>query len=53
MDRRGCIPSVIVISRGNLHDVNILDELIFETGAIYIMDRGYLDFARHKSGQAA
>jgi hypothetical protein len=46
MDLRGCIPSVIVISRGNLHDVNILDELVFETGAIYIMDRGYLDFAR-------
>lgn len=46
MDLRGSIPSVIVISRGNLHDVNILDELIFEAGAIYIMDRGYLDFAR-------
>ncbi len=46
LDLRGSIPSVIVISRGNLHDVNILDELIFEAGAIYVMDRGYLDFAR-------
>lgn len=46
LDLRGNIPSVIVISRGNLHDVNILDELIFEPGAIYIMDRGYLDFIR-------
>jgi len=46
LDLRGNIPSVIVISRGNLHDVNILDELAFEPGAIYIMDRGYLDFAR-------
>ena len=46
LDLRGSIPSVIVISRGNLHDVNVLDELVFEPGAIYIMDRGYLDFAR-------
>lgn len=46
MDLRGNIPSIIVISRGNLHDVNILDQLVFEAGAIYIMDRGYLDFAR-------
>lgn len=46
LDLRGNIPSVIVISRRNLHDVNILDELVFEPGALYIMDRGYLDFAR-------
>jgi hypothetical protein len=46
LDLRGNIPSVIVISRGDLHDVNILDELVFEQGAIYIMDRGYLDFIR-------
>jgi hypothetical protein len=46
LDLRGNIPSVIVISLGNLHDVNILDILVFEPGAIYIMDRGYLDFAR-------
>jgi len=46
LDLRGNIPSIIVISCGNLHDVNILDQLPFEVGAIYIMDRGYLDFAR-------
>jgi len=46
LDLRGNIPSVIIITRGKVHDVNILDELIFEAGAIYIMDRGYLDFAR-------
>ena len=46
LDLRGNIPSVIVISRGNMHDVNILDELDFEAGAIYIMDRAYLDYAR-------
>jgi len=46
LDLRGNIPSVVLISSGKLHDVNILDELVFEAGAIYIMDRGYLDFAR-------
>jgi len=46
LDLRGNIPSVILISCGNVHDVNILDDLIFEPGAFYIMDRGYLDFAR-------
>jgi hypothetical protein len=46
LDLRGNIPSIIRISCGNLHDVNILDELVFEAGAIYIMDRAYLDFAR-------
>lgn len=46
LDLRGNIPSVIRISCGNMHDVNVLDNLIFELGAIYIMDRGYLDFAR-------
>jgi hypothetical protein len=46
LDLRGNIPSVIVISQGNLYDVNILDEPVFEAGAIYIMDRGYLDFVR-------
>ena len=46
LDLHGNIPSVIVITRGKVHDVNILDELVFEVGAIYIMDRGYLDFAR-------
>lgn len=46
LDLRGCFPSVVYITPGKIHDVNILDELSFESGAIYIMDRGYLDFAR-------
>jgi len=46
LDLRGNIPSFIHISDGKLHDVNILDELIPEPGAFYVMDRGYLDFAR-------
>jgi transposase len=46
MDLKGSIPTFIRITGGKVHDVNILDELILEPGAIYIMDRGYLDFAR-------
>jgi hypothetical protein len=46
LDLRGSIPSVIVISEGKTHDVNILDDISLEPGAIYIMDRGYLDFER-------
>jgi len=46
MDLKGSIPTFIRITDGKVHDVNILDELILEPGAIYIMDRGYLDFAR-------
>jgi len=46
LDLHGNIPSVIIITTGKIHDVNILDQLIFETGAIYVMDRGYLDFDR-------
>jgi hypothetical protein len=46
LDLRGNIPTVIKITNGKVHDVNILDDLIMEAGAIYIMDRGYLDFAR-------
>lgn len=46
LDLRGSIPSFIYVSDGKLHDVNILDYLIPEPGAIYIMDRGYLDFER-------
>jgi len=46
LDLHGNIPSVIIITTGKVHDVNILDQLIIEIGAIYIMDRGYLDFAR-------
>lgn len=46
LDLRGNIPSFIVITEGTVHDVNILDELVIESGSFYIMDRGYLDFAR-------
>jgi hypothetical protein len=46
LDLRGNIPSFIHISDGKVHDVNVLDLLIPEPGAFYIMDRGYLDFAR-------
>jgi transposase len=46
LDLRGNIPSFIHISDGKLHDVNVLDQLIPESGAFYIMDRGYLDFQR-------
>jgi Domain of unknown function (DUF4372)/Transposase DDE domain len=54
LDLRGQIPSFIHISDGKWHDVNVLDILIPEAGAFYVMDRGYLDFARlytlHQSG---
>lgn len=46
LDIRGAIPSFIHISDGKLHDVNVLDLLIPEPGAFYVMDRGYLDFER-------
>jgi len=46
MDLRGSIPSFIQISDGKLHDVNVLDHLPVEPGAFYVMDRGYLDYAR-------
>jgi len=46
LDLRGNIPSFIHISDGKLGDVRALDILAFEPGAIYVMDRGYLDFAR-------
>lgn len=46
LDLRGSIPSVIVISPGKTHDVNILDEMSPEPGSIYVMDRAYLDFKR-------
>jgi len=46
LNLRGNIPTFIAITDGKVHDVNILDELIPEPGAIYLMDRGYLDFAR-------
>jgi hypothetical protein len=46
LDLRGNIPTFIHLSDGKLHDVNALDLLIPEPGAFYVMDRGYLDFAR-------
>lgn len=54
LDLRGAIPAFIHISDGKLHDVNVLDMLPLEAGAFYVMDRGYLDFARfyalHQAG---
>jgi hypothetical protein len=46
LDLRGNIPTFIYISDGTMHDVNILDSLPIEPGAFYLMDRGYLDYAR-------
>jgi Domain of unknown function (DUF4372)/Transposase DDE domain len=46
LDLRGNIPSFIHVSDGKLHDVHALDLLLPEAGAIYVMDRGYVDFAR-------
>jgi len=46
LDLRGSIPCFIRITEGKTHDVNILDELVLEPGAFYIMDRAYIDFAR-------
>jgi hypothetical protein len=54
LDLRGNIPSFIHISGGKVHEVNVLDQLLPEPGAFYIMDRGFLDFARlfrfHQAG---
>jgi hypothetical protein len=46
LDLRGNIPSFILISQAKVNDINFLDEIVIEPGAIYIMDRGYFDFAR-------
>ena len=46
LDLRGNIPSFVTITDGKIHDVNILDALIPEPGAIYVMDKAYLDFSR-------
>ena len=46
IDLRGNIPCFISITDGKTHDVNILDELVLEPGAFYVMDRGYIDFRR-------
>ncbi len=54
LDLRGNIPTFIHISDGKVHEVNILDQLLPEPGAFYIMDRGFLDFERlyrfHQAG---
>jgi hypothetical protein len=54
LDLRGNIPTFIHITDGKVHDVNVLDELIPEPGAFYVMDRGFLDYARlyrfHQAG---
>jgi hypothetical protein len=54
LDLRGNIPTFIHISDGKMHEVNILDQLLPEPGAFYIMDRGFLDFERlyrfHQNG---
>lgn len=46
LDLKGSIPTLVIITTGKVHDVNILDNIIMEAGAIYIMDRGYLDFSK-------
>jgi Transposase DDE domain len=54
LDLRGNIPSFIHVSDGKLHDVHALDMLLPDPGAIYVMDRGYVDFGRlytlHQAG---
>lgn len=54
MDAKTSIPDFIHISDGKMHDVNVLDMIVFLAGAFYVMDRGYLDYARlyriHRSG---
>jgi len=46
LNLRGNIPTFIHVSAGKTHEVNILDQLLIEPGAFYVMDKGYLDFAR-------
>jgi len=46
LDLRGNIPCFVRITRGNTHDVNVLDQLPIEAGASYVMDRGHIDFRR-------
>ena len=46
LDLRGNIPTIAVITSGRVHEVNILDEIPIEAGAVYIVDRAYLDFSR-------
>jgi len=46
LDLHGNIPTFIRVTSGNVHDVNLLDEIMPEAGAFYVMDRGYIDFQR-------
>jgi hypothetical protein len=46
LDLRGNIPTFLRITDGKVHDVNILDDIVPEAGAFYVMDRGYIDFER-------
>ena len=46
LDVRGSIPTSVYVTGGQVHDVNLLDELLLEAGAFYLLDRGYGDFAR-------
>ena len=46
LDLRGSIPTMVFVTHGTVHEVNLLDELTLEPGAIYIFDRGYVDFTR-------
>lgn len=51
---RGNFPTVVILTTGKVHDVNILDDLAYEAGSFYIADRGYLDFARlHRLHQSS
>jgi hypothetical protein len=52
-DVRANVPTLVIVTHGKVHDVRILDELVFEAGGIYVMDRGYLDFARLQRIQQA
>jgi len=46
LDLRGSVPANVYVTGGQVHDVNLLDELLLEAGAFYLLDRGYVDFAR-------
>ena len=46
LNLQGNYPTVVILTPGSVHDVNILDQLVYAAGSFYIMDRGYLDFAR-------
>jgi len=46
LDLRGSIPTMVFVTHGKVHEVNLLDELTVEPGAIYIFDRGYVDYTR-------